>query len=149
MSHNFQEIRFHLSAGPRPPRARQNSRAHAAADPAPRQLPRITRLMALAIKLENLVCEHPDLTHRDLARLGHVSATRLTQVLNLLHLAPDLQERLLRLEPNPKGREHIHESALRRLSGLYDWRLQRLAFEAIVSDAGGCERHGGSGGPHA
>jgi hypothetical protein len=32
---------------------------------------------------------------QELARLGHVSRTRVTQILNLLHLAPDIQERLL------------------------------------------------------
>jgi len=75
--------------------------------PAGPQLPRITRLMALAMQLQSLQHEHADLTYQDLARLGHVSASRLTQILNLLHLAPDLQERLLWLEPNPKGRDLI------------------------------------------
>jgi hypothetical protein len=94
--------------------------------------------------------EHTELTYQDLAGLGHVSASRLTQILNLLHLAPDLQERLLWLEPNRKGRDRIHERALRRLPKLYDWRQQRLAFEALLAAAGGpTKRQEGNGGPHA
>jgi hypothetical protein len=89
--------------------------------------------MALSIKLEQLMRDNPGLSYQELAVLGQVSATRLTQILNLLHLAPDLQERLLWLEPNGKGRERMHEAALRRISGVYDWRLQRLAFDAIIS----------------
>jgi hypothetical protein len=89
--------------------------------------------MALAIKLEQLMREHPDLSYQELARLGGVSASRITQVLNLLHLAPDLQQRLLWLEPTRKGRERVHERALRTLSRIYDWQLQRLEFESIVN----------------
>jgi hypothetical protein len=103
--------------------------------------------MALAIKLEEVMREHPNLSYQELAYVGRVSAPRVTQVLNLLHLAPDLQQRLLWLEPNPKGREQIHERALRRISRLYDWRLQRLAFEAIVSKRNSAR--GAGGGPHA
>jgi hypothetical protein len=59
--------------------------------------------MAIAIKLEDFLNHHRDLSCQELARMGQVSAPRLTQVLNLLHLAPDLQERLLWLEPNGKA----------------------------------------------
>jgi hypothetical protein len=55
------------------------------------ELPRITRLMALAITFDVLL----------------VSRSRITQILNLLNLAPDLQEQLLFLEPNPFGRDPI------------------------------------------
>jgi hypothetical protein len=59
-------------------------------------LPRVTRLMALAIKLGQLLDEGVA-THAELARLGQVTRARMSQILNLLHLAPDLQERLLTL----------------------------------------------------
>src|SRR5260370_41725291 len=66
-------------------------------------LPRITRLMALAIKLEGLLGEVEGLSYADLARLGGGSRSRLTPILNLLHLAPGLQERLLSRGPRPTG----------------------------------------------
>jgi hypothetical protein len=99
--------------------------------------------MALAIKLEQLMRDNPHLSYQELAGLGQVSAPRLTQILNLLHLAPDLQERLLWLEPNGKGRERMHEAALRQISAVYDWRLQRLAFDAIVSKRDNGAEQGG------
>ena len=88
--------------------------------------------MALAIKLErdrNQGC----FDYTELAKHGRVSRTRITQIFNLLHLAPDLQERLLFLEPTARGRERMSEKALRRISGLYDWVEQRRAFESVIS----------------
>jgi hypothetical protein len=100
-------------------------------------LPRITKLMALAIKLQPDV-EAGRLDYKELAALGGVSRTRITQIFNLLQLAPDLQERLLWLEPHGTGREPLPEKALRRLSAIWDWEQQRRAFEAVVGTAAAC-----------
>src|SRR5260370_29133968 len=97
------------------------------------QLPRITRLMALAIKFENLLGEVEGLSYADLARLGGVSRSHITHILNLLYLAPDLQERLLFLEPSPTGPDRIYEADLRRVSQLYEWQEQRRVFDAILA----------------
>src|SRR3990172_10573520 len=59
------------------------------------RIPRITRLMALAIKFQNMVDRSEVRDYADLARLGHVSRARITQITNLLHLAPDIQEQLI------------------------------------------------------
>ena len=99
------------------------------------QLPRITRLMALAIKFEGLLGEVEGLSYAELARLGGVSRSRITHILNLLYLAPDLQERLLFREPCLIGPDRIHEAGLRRLSQLYEWPEQRRVFEAILAAA--------------
>jgi hypothetical protein len=95
------------------------------------QLPRVTRLMALAIRFEDLLREYPELSYSDLARLCGVSRSRITEILNLLHLAPDLQERLLFLKPNPRGRDRIHEPALRKITQIDDWNEQRRQFESM------------------
>src|SRR4051812_26969772 len=58
-------------------------------------VPRITRLMALAIKFQDMVDRGEVRDYADLAQLGHVTRTRLTQIMNLLLLAPDIQEGLL------------------------------------------------------
>jgi hypothetical protein len=60
--------------------------------------PRVARLMALAIRCEGLVREGTVRDYAELARLGQVTRARMTQIMNLLWLAPDLQERLLFLE---------------------------------------------------
>ena len=89
--------------------------------------------MALAIKFENLLGEVEGLSYADFARLGGVSRSHITHILNLLYLAPDLQERLLFLEPSPRGPDRIYEADLRRVSQLYEWREQRRVFEAILA----------------
>ena len=58
-------------------------------------IPRITRLMALAIKFQDMVDRGEVRDYADLARLGFVSRAWITQIMNLLNLAPDLQEGLL------------------------------------------------------
>jgi hypothetical protein len=59
------------------------------------RIPRITRLMALAIKFQAMVDQREVRDYADLARLGYVTRARLTQIMNLLLLSPDLQEMLL------------------------------------------------------
>jgi hypothetical protein len=44
----------------------------------------------------------------DLARLGGVTPARITQIMDLLLLAPDVQEALLFLAPVERGQEPIH-----------------------------------------
>ena len=55
-------------------------------------IPRIARLMALAIRFEGLVREERLRDYAELARLGSVTRGRMTQIMQLLHLAPDIQD---------------------------------------------------------
>ena len=87
----------------------------------PPALPRITRLMALAIRLDGLLRECPEMDGEELARRSCVSRPRITQILNLLSLSPDIQEQLLWLPPLAKGREVITEQSLRRLTAECHW----------------------------
>ena len=59
------------------------------------RIPRITRLMALAIKFQDMVDRGEVRDYADLARLGYVTRARMTQIMNLLNLAPDIQEQIL------------------------------------------------------
>jgi len=79
----------------------------APADPPPERVPRVARLMALAIKLEALVRTGVVRDYAELARLGRVTRARVTQVMNLTLLAPDIQEALLFLPPVTAGREPL------------------------------------------
>jgi len=89
------------------------------------RLPRITRMMALAIKFEELLRAGTLRDYADLARLGHVSRARVTQIMNLLHLAPDIQEKLLFLSPVKTWREPITERQIRPLIRERQWSRQR------------------------
>ena len=75
---------------------------------APRgRLPRITRLMALAIHFDRLIQSGAVRNYSELARLGNVTRARITQIMNLLMLDPGLQEEILFLPRVGKGREDV------------------------------------------
>lgn len=59
------------------------------------RIPRISRLMALAIKMENMVRAGQVSDYSSLAQVGHLTKPRLTQIMNLTNLAPEIQETLL------------------------------------------------------
>ena len=69
------------------------------------RVPRISRLMALAIKFDEMIRSGEVKDQAELARLGHVSRARLSQIMNLLNLAPDIQEAILFLPPTVEGRD--------------------------------------------
>lgn len=63
--------------------------------PAPvEEVPRIARLMALAIYFEG-VLRSGHTTHVEIARRYGLSRARVTQIVNLTNLAPAIQERIL------------------------------------------------------
>lgn len=93
------------------------------------RVPRVSRLMALAIRLDQLIREGAVADQAELARLGHVTRARLTQIMNLLSLAPDIQEAILTLPATESGRDQVTEKQLRPISAETDWRQQRKMWE--------------------
>lgn len=99
------------------------------------RVPRVARLMALAIRFERLLADGEVRDYADLARLGHVTRARVTQIMNLLNLAPDIQEELLFLPPVEAGRDTIKEWQLRPIAAEWDWANQRRKWRAVRSAA--------------
>jgi hypothetical protein len=99
------------------------------------RVPRVSKLMALAIRFDSLIREGNVAGLSELARLAHVTQPRMTQIMNLLHLAPDIQEDLLFLPPVTEGRAQIHERVLRPLSAEVCWAVQRGAWREIWEGA--------------
>jgi hypothetical protein len=95
------------------------------------RVPRIARWMALAIRFERLIRDDVIPDNAALARLGHVSRARITQIMNLLFLAPDIQEQILFLPPVRHGRDPIHLAQLQPLAREWDWRTQRALWAAL------------------
>lgn len=73
----------------------------------PGRIPRISRLMALAHHFERLVVTGVVKDYAELARLGMVSRARISQIMNLLLLAPDIQESILFLPKTTSGHDPI------------------------------------------
>jgi transposase-like protein len=90
-------------------------------------VPRLSRLMALAIRFDRLVRDGVVKDYAELARLGGVTRARLTQIMNLLNLAPDIQEEILFLPRVAGEREAILERRIRTVAAIADWRKQRKA----------------------
>jgi hypothetical protein len=99
----------------------------------PGRVPRVARLMALAIKLDGLVRGGVVRDYAALARLGHVSRARVTQIMNLLLLAPDIQEQLLFLPHTPRGRDPIPLRQLQAIALVPDWNEQRPHWRRLLA----------------
>jgi hypothetical protein len=100
---------------------------------APGRVPRIARLMALALRLDHLLKARVLDDYRQLAELGQVSRARISQILNLLYLAPDIQEQILFLPRTERGRDRIHLAQLQPLAQTLDWRQQRELWRQLNS----------------
>ena len=70
-------------------------------------------------------------TFKQLAELGRISQPRMTQIMSLLHLAPDIHEELLYLPEVMQGKAAIHERLLRPLTTEIDWKVQRRMWARI------------------
>jgi hypothetical protein len=90
--------------------------------------------MALARHLEELVNEGKVKNYAELGRLGHVDRSRITQIMNLLALAPDIQEQLLFLPALDRGRDPIHLKRLQRIALVLDWSRQRPLWAALLQE---------------
>jgi DNA invertase Pin-like site-specific DNA recombinase len=96
------------------------------------RLPRITRLLALAVKFEALIQRGVIKDYAELARLGQISRARVTQIMNLLNLSPYIQEQILFWAQDPLDRHSIRETTVRALSSELSWIRQRKRWEEII-----------------
>ena len=94
--------------------------------------PRISHVMALAIRFESLMRTGEVDSYADLARLTGVSRPRITQIMGLLRLAPDIQEALLFLPETSGRRESVQERDVRRIAAEVDWAKQRRMWGEIA-----------------
>jgi hypothetical protein len=109
--------------------------------PRPGRVPRAARLLALAHRLDQLLRAGVMRDYADVARLGHVTRARVSQVLSLLYLAPDLQEAILFLPPTVRGRDPLILHDLLPIAAAADWKKQRRLWRRLGEDPRcGCRR---------
>ena len=101
--------------------------------PPPARLPRVTRLMALAIKYQGMISRGEVLDYADIARLGYVTRARVTQIMNLLHLAPDIQEDLIFVDEK-RNLPEITERHLRLVAAAVYWKEQRKLWTVVRNE---------------
>jgi len=100
-------------------------------EPAER-IPRISRLMALAIHYQGLLDTGVVPDASTLARLAGVTQPRMTQILNLNLLAPDIQEALLNATNSCIAQERLSEKRVRHICSLLLWSQQRATAPFLV-----------------
>ena len=96
------------------------------------RVPRVARLMALALRLDELVRSGQVASYSALAALGRVTRARISQIASLLQLAPDIQEALLFLPPTLRGRDAIILADLMPIAACIDWRKQRRLWRKLL-----------------
>ncbi len=80
---------------------------------------------SLAIRFDQLIRDGVITDQAELARLGHVTRARMTQIMALLQLAPEIQEAILWLPAVESGDDGITERELREVVAELDWGRQR------------------------
>lgn len=126
-SHGRLEIQFHLRTKPRPASQMAGTIPSSKAG----RLPRITQVLALAIHFKDMIRRGEAKDYADLARLSCLCRERVSQIVRLNYLAPDIQIELLYLPPTLTGRHPISETAVRKVANLLSWADQRLEWTAL------------------
>lgn len=98
-------------------------------------IPRISRALAVAVHFQQMLERGEVRTYADLARLAAVSKERISQLMILNWLAPDIQDEVLRLPPTFGGRFAISETTLREIAKQPNWEEQRIKWAELTDNA--------------
>lgn len=95
------------------------------------RLPHVARVLALAIHLDNMIRAGDAKDYADIGRLSCLCRERVSQIMRLNYLAPDIQVELLYLPPVPTGRYPVSETAMRKIANLLSWDEQRREWKRL------------------
>ena len=88
------------------------------------RVPWVTRLLALAHEIDRQVRNGELRDLAEAARALNLTRARVTQIANLLLLAPEIQETILNLPLVTSGRDLVNERQLRPIAAEPDWQRQ-------------------------
>lgn len=117
---------------------RKELREGTAPTPLPARVPRVAKLVALAHHFESLIQAGVFRDYAQIAAVGHVTRARLSQIMSLLNLAPDLQEAILFLARVERGRDPIILADLIPIAMEPDWKRQRRLWRSLRDVALSC-----------
>jgi hypothetical protein len=95
------------------------------------RIARVSRLLALAYHFQDLLDTGVVRTQMELAALTKLTTARITQIMNLLFLAPDIQEQILFMPPITQGQPAVTERDLRQVLKTVVWSEQRERWASI------------------
>jgi hypothetical protein len=93
------------------------------------RVPRVTRLLVLAHKIDAKIHSGEIQTWAEAARLVGVTRARMTQITKLLLLSPENQEAILNLPNVTRGPDPVTERSLRIIAAHVDWQRQEMPPE--------------------
>jgi hypothetical protein len=93
----------------------------------------VARLLALAHHFDELLQTGAVETQAEIAALAKLTPARVTQIMNLLGLAPEIQEEIFFLPPVTEGQPSVTERHLRQVLKTVVWSEQRERWAAIRS----------------
>lgn len=91
-------------------------------------------MVSLAIRFEQLIRDGVVDDYAEFARLGNVSRARISRIMNLLNLAPDIQAEIMFLPRVEQGKDPMTERELRAVVREVDWGRQREMSDALVAN---------------
>lgn len=112
-----------------------SERVPAREGPAPRPA-RVAQMLALAHRLQNAIARGEYKDRAEAARRLGLTRARITQLMDLLLLAPDIQEQVLGLE-RIDGVEPLSERKLRPVAKPLFWAEQRRLWANLTSERPG------------
>ena len=98
------------------------------------RLPRVTQVLALVIHFQDMLERGDARDYADLARLGCLTRERMSQIMELVWLAPDIQREILEFPSTATTRFPVSEVAVRRIAEKLCWEEQRDAWNKIKHD---------------
>jgi len=102
--------------------------------PTPPRTPRVIELLRKALEWQALLQSGQVHNQAEIARREGITRARVTQVMALLRLAPEIQQHILSM-PDAVRRPAITERALRPIAQLEDLADQKAKFQELVGIA--------------
>jgi len=130
MASSSAEIQFRLHASKRAERDEPTEAPSSCRG----RLPRVTQVLALAIQFQEMIQRGEARDYANLARLGCLTRERMSQIMELIWLAPDIQQEILEFPPSRGARFPISEVAARRVAAKLDWAQQRVEWLKLKQD---------------
>jgi hypothetical protein len=119
---------FHITVRSKGSKVLQKGKA----DPKPAgRVQRVVRLLALAHRCGDLIRDGVIINQSELAHYGQISTTRMSQIMWLDNLAPDIQDAILELPRTAQGRDTILEQDVRPIAKTLDWNEQRAMWATL------------------
>ena len=89
-------------------------------------------MVRLAIRLEHLLATGQVKDQAEIARTAGITRARVTQIINLTNLAPEIQQSILDLEPTTDPVPRFREREVRTIAILQNWEKQRIHWKRLI-----------------